>query len=60
MNKEEAEKKICELVRRIDGVRAMGVSKEKEEGRIAQLDEEIRELKKITGPRHLTGTFKLG
>lgn len=59
MNKEEAEKKICELVRQIDGVRAMGLTKEKENGRIAQLDEEIRELKKITGPRHLTGTFRM-
>ena len=60
MTKDEAEAKIVHLCLQLDAVGLMNLSKPKKDGRLAEIGAEITELKKITGKRHITGTFSAG
>ena len=56
MDKDQAEQKIVEIVGRISAIRVSGAPDRDEQ--IALLDAEIRELKKITGPRRIVGKME--
>jgi len=58
MSPEEAEKQIRHLVAKIDTLRRREMSESDREAAIQQAEQEIRDLKKITGPRHITGRFR--
>ncbi len=61
MSPEEAEARIVEVVRQIDATRELlDISDEKKNALVAEKEREILELKKFTGPRHVTGTFSPG
>lgn len=58
MNAEEAEKKIVSLVKEVDAVRAkVGVADDDKKAMIVEIEREIQDLKKITGPRKITGKY---
>ena len=57
MTPEEAETRICAIVREIDAARLMDVSPEKIKGLVLGLEAKILELKLVTGVRHITGTY---
>jgi uncharacterized membrane protein YukC len=58
MTEEEAEALIVSLVKKIDRLRASAsMSDADKTAAVAQVDSEIRDLKKVTGPRHITGTI---
>jgi hypothetical protein len=54
ITKEQAERAIEERVRLIDAMRASNAP-DKEQA-IAHVEGELRELKKVTGPRHIVGS----
>lgn len=54
MDKEQAEAQIVTLVRQIDHARSV-LSGQECDDRVAELKQQIEELKKITGQRHITG-----
>ena len=58
MNKIEAEAEICLLVKDVDAIRASNRTDEEKVEAIASVDATIKELKKITGPRHHVGVFR--
>ena len=59
MNKAEAEDAIVVLVKQIDAIRVGARSDNDKHAAIVLIDKEIRELKKITGPRNITGAMHL-
>jgi hypothetical protein len=59
MNKQKAEEAIVSLVQQVDAIRASDMTEDKKVRAIALIDEEIKDLKKITGPRRITGTLRL-
>lgn len=59
MNKVEAEAEIVRLVKDIDKIREGGGAKAEKVNAIAELDAQIKEVKKITGQRKITGTMRL-
>ena len=59
MNKEEAEVEIVRLVTLMDKVR-LEPSGRARRAKEKSIDQDIIKLKAITGPRHITGTSKLG
>jgi len=61
MNAQQAEADIQQAVKNIDVIRAnASLTDDEKEVKIAEVDAEITELKKVTGPRHITGTSNIG
>ena len=58
MDKATAEQLICELVKKIDVIRVAYIGDEQVR-KVAELDAEIVELKKITGQRMIVGTMHI-
>ena len=58
ISKYEAEAHIVLLVQKIDKLRLREMPDCDRQRAIAQVDEEIKELKQITGPRHIVGRFE--
>jgi uncharacterized membrane protein YukC len=56
MSNSETEVAITNLVRRVDWVRE-NLSGEERDQQIANLEAQIQELKKATGPRIITGVY---
>ena len=56
MNKQEAESMIRQLVTFIDQIRVSPFTDEGKVDAVARIDALILDLKKITGPREITGT----
>ncbi len=54
MTPEEAEAKICELIGKIAGIHAQDLSEADREAILKSIDDEVFELKKITGPRNIS------
>lgn len=57
MDKAQAEARIVELVKRIDEIRAT-LTGQNQVDAMEAVQEEIREMRQITGQRQIVGTFR--
>lgn len=61
MNTHEAEQEILKMVKQIDAIRVADyLDAETKQQAIARIDAQIRDLKRITGQRRITGKGRRG